>query len=160
MPARLLFLSMFAMLAACGSEIGDSCLLNSDCDPNQTRTCDLTQPEGYCTVIGCDHDTCPDESVCVSFFVGGFTNRTCDPTTEDLSTDDCTFEEVCSLTEQCVPRSAETRYCMRKCGGSGDCRDGYECRDNDLMISHGGQPVLPPDERPTGDLQAFCALAP
>jgi hypothetical protein len=159
------FRSIFAVLAialgACGSEIGDSCLLNSDCDPTGQRICDQTQNDGFCTILGCDFDTCPEEAVCVRFFVGGFTDVVCDPATEDLpnsdGTDDCSFEELCTLAGRCVPRSAESRYCMRKCG---DCRDGYECRDRELMIEHGGEPVLPPDERHGDDPQPFCAEAP
>lgn len=150
--------------AACSSEIGDSCLVGTDCSPNGDRTCDLSQDDGYCTVLGCDYNTCPDEAVCVRFFVGQFTNKTCDPATEDLpssdATDDCSFEELCTIAGRCVPRSAETRFCMRKCGDSGDCRDRYECRDEQLMIEHGGEPVLPPGERPGDDLQRFCAQAP
>jgi hypothetical protein len=165
MSARLIFLSIFAVFAAaCGHEIGDSCILSSDCDPNGQRICDGSQPDGYCTVIGCDYNTCPDEAVCVRFFVGDFTNKPCDAATEDLpnsdATDDCNPEELCTVANQCVPRSAEQRYCMKKCSGDGDCRDRYECRDEALMIEHGGETVLPPGERPTPDLQPFCATAP
>lgn len=152
------------LLAACGQEIGDSCSISADCSPTGDRVCDLTQDDGYCTVVGCDYDTCPDEAVCVRFFVGQFANKPCDPRTEDApasdATDDCSLDELCSLKGQCVPRSAETRYCMRKCGGSGDCRDQYECRDEELMRAHGGEPVLAPGERFTDDIQAFCAQAP
>jgi hypothetical protein len=168
MPARFVFLSIFTMFAmantACGSEIGDSCIVSADCDPSGTRFCDNTSEDGYCTVIGCDYNTCPDEAVCVRFFVGSFGNQTCDPVTEDapssVNTDDCTLDEICTLAGHCVPHSAETRYCMRKCGGEGDCRDGYECRTEELMVEHGGEPVLAPGERPDGDPQRFCASAP
>jgi hypothetical protein len=164
MLLRAAILSVCALLAACGTEIGDSCLSSQDCSPNGDRVCDVAQVDGYCTIAGCDYDTCPEEAVCVRFFVGQFDNRPCDPVTEDLQnsdeTDDCTFDEMCTLAGQCVPRSAELRYCMRRCGGDGDCRDAYECRDNALMIEHGGEPVLPPGQRPDGDLQRFCAQAP
>jgi len=165
MLARAVVLGICATLAAaCGSEIGDSCLTSSDCDPNGTRLCDTAQIDGYCTVLGCDYDTCPEESVCVRFFTGTFENKACDPSTEDLpssaGTDDCTLDELCTLKGLCVPRNAEIRYCMRTCDGGGDCRDGYECRNEDLMVEHGGEPVLPPGERPAGDLQSFCAMAP
>jgi hypothetical protein len=49
---------------------------------------------------------------------------------------------------------------MRTCEDSGDCRDGYECRNEELMRQHGGEPVPPPGERLASDLQAFCAEAP
>jgi hypothetical protein len=165
MFARFVFLSIFAAFAAaCGSEIGDSCFAAADCDPNGLRTCDITSPGGYCTVVGCDFDTCPDEAVCVRFFVGSFENEVCDPATEDVpssdGTDDCTLDEVCTIAGHCVPHAAEARYCMRKCGDDGDCRDGYECRTEELMIDHGGEPVLAPGERPDGDPQRFCAVQP
>jgi hypothetical protein len=151
-------------LGACGAEIGDSCFSSIDCSTTGDRICDTTQEDGYCTVLGCDYDTCPEESVCVRFVVGSFENVACDPLTEDLeasnATDDCSLNELCTLAGTCVPRSAEIRYCMRTCGDGGDCRDGYECRGRDLMLTHGGEPVLAPGERPSGELQAFCAAAP
>jgi hypothetical protein len=152
------------LAAGCGSEIGDSCVVGTDCSPQGDRFCDTSQHSGYCTVVGCDYDTCPDEAVCVRFFVGELSNKVCDPATEDLpssaGTDDCSVDELCTLRGRCVPRSAEARYCMRKCDGAGDCRTRYECRDRALMEAHGGEPVLPPGERPVGELQAFCAQAP
>jgi hypothetical protein len=152
-------------LGACGKEIGDACSLSSDCDPNGGRLCDPepSSPGGYCTVLGCDYSTCPDNSACIQFFTGNFTSSTCDPATEatDLK---CSFDEICAITKHCVPRSSEVRYCMRTCSSNGDCRDGYECRDYDKMVQHGGQPVLGPDrpvdEDHASSLPKFCAVAP
>ena len=123
MSVRALILCVFAGLAAagCGSEIGDSCLVSTDCDPSGERTCIEQSRDGYCTILGCDYDTCPDEAVCVRFFAGEFANKTCDPVTEDDGTDDCSLDELCTISGHCVPRSAEQRFCMRKCDG--DCRD-------------------------------------
>ena len=36
--------------------MGDSCQTSTDCDPNGNRVCDLSQPGGYCTILGCDRD--------------------------------------------------------------------------------------------------------
>lgn len=149
-----------AALPGCGSEIGDSCSFDTDCDPDLTRKCDTQSEGGYCTVVGCTHDSCPDGSVCVRFYVASFENRPCDFATEDLTTDACTVDEVCAFKGQCVPATAEIRYCMATCASNGDCRDAYECRDDELMRQHGGEPVPPPGERPTSDLQPFCAEAP
>jgi hypothetical protein len=146
--------------AGCGSEIGDACSLSSDCSNSGDRICDTLSEGGYCTVFGCDHDTCPEESECVRFFAGVATNLPCDPATEDVSTDDCSADELCSLTENCVPRSAEIRYCMRLCDTQDDCREGYECRTEDLMREHGGEPVPPPGESVLDNIAAFCAEAP
>jgi hypothetical protein len=153
-------LALLLLLFGCGKEIGDECINNIDCSPNNDRQCiDQGTNGGYCTIQGCDVDSCPDEAVCVRFFSGGFANKPCDPATEDRGTDDCSFDELCSLAGTCVARSSETRFCMRKCGSGGDCRDGYECRDEALMKAHGGEPV-PGSPLQSGKQQAFCAIAP
>lgn len=53
--------------AACSPHIGDNCNNSSDCSANGGRVCDIAQPGGYCTVLGCQADTCPDGAVCVEF---------------------------------------------------------------------------------------------
>lgn len=162
----LLVLALFA--AGCGKEIGDACIISTDCDPNGQRLCDTSQKEGYCTIQGCDFDTCPSEAECVRFFSGQFNNKLCNPATEDVSTDDCSLDELCNLEGHCVARSSESRFCMRKCSSNGDCRDGYECRkysqkDPDNMATfalHGGEPVLGPDETVDDSTPGFCATKP
>lgn len=160
MPARCLVVALALVVGACSSEIGDSCTLAQDCSPDGDRICDNFQPDGYCTVQGCDFDTCPGEAVCIKFFTGSFTNRTCEPSTEDIATDMCAVDEVCALEGHCVPRSAEIRFCMRTCDNTGDCRAGYECRDLQLMKDHGGEPVLAPGQALDLDPPRFCAAAP
>ena len=158
--SRLLLCSL-VLLAACGKEIGDECAGNLDCgDGTGARICDLSSPGGYCTEQGCDWDTCAEEAVCVRFYTASFQNKPCVIETEDVSTDDCSIDEACTLRGQCVPRSSEIRYCMRKCSSAGDCRTNYECRTEELMRVHGGEPVPKPGERLPDDLQAFCAAAP
>ena len=155
------YLVLVALLAAgCGKEIGDACIVSSDCSIDGTRVCDISQREGYCTIQGCDYSTCPGEAACIRFFMGSFANRLCNPTTENITTDDCTLDELCSLEGECVPRAAEARYCMKKCSSQSDCRDGYECRDLGLMISHGGEPVLAPGLAVDSSSPKFCAEAP
>jgi hypothetical protein len=146
--------------AGCGKEIGDECFVATDCATDGTRQCDTSSRQGYCTIQGCDFDTCPEEAVCVRFFTGNFANRNCDPATEDRGTDACSLDELCSLVGKCVPRSSEVRYCMRECGDDSDCRDGYECRDLGLMIEHGGEPVLAPGGLVTESNVKFCAQQP
>jgi hypothetical protein len=175
---RLFVLFALSVAAGCGQQIGDSCIVSTDCSIDGTRSCDITMRDGYCTILGCDYDTCPGEAACVRFFTGGFTNRACDTTTEDRGsapTNDCSLDELCSLEGECVPRSAESRFCMKKCDSNKDCRDGYECRDLTLMTTHGGEPVIapyapnpgdPPVETPDHyesrlqDAPKFCAMAP
>jgi hypothetical protein len=148
--------------AACGSEIGDECVVNSDCSPTGDRQCDNSSQSGYCTIQGCDFNTCPEEAACVRFFTGGFNNRACDFALEDRNPENnaCSPDELCALTNKCVPRSSEVRYCMRKCSSQDDCRDGYECRDLEAMREHGGEPVLAPGTL-LSDTTApkFCAVA-
>ncbi len=69
--------------AGCGSQIGDSCQTSTDCDPNGNRICDLSQPGGYCTVMGCDETTCPSEATCVRSFPVQFLSKPCNPFCED-----------------------------------------------------------------------------
>ena len=156
-----LLLLLVAGLEACGKEIGDSCSLSTDCSPNNDRLC-IDPPgtpnstwNGYCTIQGCDYSTCPEEAACVRFFTGSFSNKTCDracdlvygpqnllcpaPVPPQVQ---CSLDEHCAVDDKCVARSSEIRYCMRTCDSDGDCRDGYECRDLDKMISDGGEPVL------------------
>ncbi len=138
----------------CGKEIGDPCVIGSDCSPNGDRLCDVSQKEGYCTIEGCDFSTCPEEAACVRFFTGQFENKDC------ASTADCTFDELCNLNNKCVPRNSEVRFCMKQCDSDSDCRDGYECRDIAKMKAHGGEPVLEDGARPDENAPKFCAISP
>ena len=67
------------VIAGCQSEIGDGCGSSSDCALNASRICDTTQPGGYCTIQGCDPDTCPGNSLCVEwrFVPGRLSTRFC-----------------------------------------------------------------------------------
>jgi len=153
-------LIVLALLAVgCGKEIGDSCVVSSDCSPNGDRLCDTSSRGGYCTIQGCDFDTCPDEAACVRFFTGNFSNKVCNPTASHENSG-CSLDELCSLVGQCVPRSSEIRFCMKTCGDDGDCRDGYECRTLELMKAHGGEPVLAPGAIVDETSPKFCASAP
>ena len=153
------------LLAGCGKQIGDACIVSSDCDPNGQRLClDSNQKGGYCTIQGCDFDTCPDEAECVRFFSGQFDNRICDPMMAN-GENGCSLDELCNLEGHCVPRSSESRYCMKKCSSDGDCRDGYECRkfmaDNlETFSALGGEPVLAPGLFVDDSTPGFCAVKP
>ena len=54
-------------LTACAPALGDSCERNTECSVNGDRTCDRSQPGGYCTIPNCAANTCPDDGVCVRF---------------------------------------------------------------------------------------------
>lgn len=155
-----LSITLWAVLAAgCGKEIGDDCIVSSDCSPTGDRICVDPQVGGYCTIQGCDLGTCPEESVCVRFFTGSFANRPCNPVTEDSGTDDCSLDELCTVDGQCAPRSSEVRYCMLRCDSNDDCREELECRDLELMREHGGEPLLAPGMPVDNTSPKFCAAA-
>jgi len=124
--------------AACGHKIGDSCSVASDCSQDGTRVCDTFSPGGYCTVQNCDYGTCPEDSACIRFLPALENAPTCSAQA------DCAIDELCTIGGQCAPTSIEQRFCMATCGDNGDCRDAYECRNRDLMMRHGGEPVPDP----------------
>lgn len=163
MSFRLALVFTALAAAGCGKQIGDACVLSTDCDPNGTRECDSVEKSGYCTIQGCDYNTCPGDSECVRFFTGQFDNRPCVQATEDVGsngTNDCSPDELCDLDDHCAARSSEVRYCMATCASTGDCRDGYECRDLTLMKDHGGEPVLAPGSVVDDTSPKFCASVP
>jgi len=158
--AYLLTLLLIGLLApACGKKVGDSCATNIDCAQDGTRICDLSQPDGYCTVDGCDDSSCPSDSICVRFFDQKFPTGTCSSPPGTIG--ECQADELCvvcgpsaSEPEQpcCVPAASERRYCAATCGNNGDCRDGYVCRTSDTL----GSIALLPDPNASATAK-FCA---
>jgi hypothetical protein len=122
-------LLLLAPFAACGKKIGDACKATFDCNQaDTTRSCDISEPGGYCTVEGCDQSSCPEEAVCVSFYPRLFLDPS-DPSTKHCSaTMPCAPDEICLDEGVCASRLSEVRQCMLSCDDGGDCRDGYECR--------------------------------
>lgn len=148
-----------AVAGGCGAEIGDSCSSNVECSAMGDRICDTSQRDGYCTVEGCDMDSCPEEAVCIRFFPTAFLSVACDPHTEDAvdpsiePTDHCTGEEICLSGGYCALRTQERRFCMKTCGSDGDCRDGYECRKTGTR----GAEAVPDPDKPGIQQKRFCA---
>jgi hypothetical protein len=69
--STLLTLITLALAAAgCSPEIGDSCASSFNCSAQSSRSCDRTQPDGYCTISPCERGTCPEEATCVKFRPG------------------------------------------------------------------------------------------
>jgi hypothetical protein len=151
-----ILLALVALFAtACSHQVGDDCKTSVDCDPNGTRSCDLSQPGGYCTIAGCDGKSCPNEAVCIRYFPEMYLSKPCVPACEDLAcaaglTDDCAVDELCLDIGLCAKRSYEQRACARACGGNNDCRAGYECR----LAGTRGSMVLSNDPNATA---RFCA---
>ena len=157
--ATVLLVSGALLGSGCESQIGDSCSINVDCSPLGDRICDTTQLEGYCTIPGCDQDTCPDEAICVRFFPTAFLSQTCNPETEDAvvpsvqPTNNCRGDEICLSSGFCAQQTQESRFCMQKCEQDSDCRPGYECR---RTATRGAELLRDPDQ-PDLTQQRFCA---
>ncbi len=67
MTRSFILLLLGFVVGGCQPKIGDSCGGSRDCSPTGERQCDLAQPGGYCTILGCDPDTCPDNTICVEW---------------------------------------------------------------------------------------------
>jgi hypothetical protein len=110
-----------ALGGACSHEIGDSCKSSVDCDPNGTRSCDLSQHGGYCTVAGCDTTSCPSGSTCIRTFPEGFLAIAANITAPDQACEtnaDCkTMRTVC----------ASFGYCVQHCDPNTPCPSGQLC---------------------------------
>ncbi|MBV9949893.1 MAG: hypothetical protein JOZ69_23830 [Myxococcales bacterium] len=108
-------------LAGCTPAIGDKCSLSTDCSIQGTRFCDTSQTAGYCTVIGCTSNHCPDNAVCVEF---------------GATVPGCAYDDY-----QAPSRTGRS-MCMKACSSDSDCRtqDGYGCRDLS-RLPDGGPPL-------------------
>jgi hypothetical protein len=54
--------------AGCAPVVGDACETALDCPTPSQATCDLSVPDGYCLLPGCEVNAdCPADSVCVRF---------------------------------------------------------------------------------------------
>jgi len=150
---------------ACSHEIGDQCTTSVDCDPNGTRSCDLSQPNGYCTIAGCDQGSCPSSSACIRTFPTEFLEtppkgKDCDPACGGTDCPNpCLSDEVCvvkqdALSEDprhvCAKQTYEQRACAKTCSSNADCRGGYDCRKAGLL----GSMLLTTDPMAT---TSFCA---
>jgi hypothetical protein len=139
-------LAALGWLCACQPEIGDECSNASDCSVQEQRTCDTTYPGGYCTVLGCDADTCPEEASCVA------------------------FQSVLSVAPECASAQIRPRLqrtvCMKTCARDSDCRSGYQCVDLSRRNpwaatvvdrrASGKVCALPPPPEPAGE-SAVCS---
>jgi hypothetical protein len=105
------FLALMLACPACTPDIGDSCLVHSDCSQTGDRICEPNFPGGYCTIFNCEPGTCPSEANCVAFYSAPSSSS------ENLACGDPT------------DRRFQRAFCMKTCDGDGDCRSGYSCID-------------------------------
>lgn len=112
---------LFAAGIGCSMEIGDECTENVDCSTSGDRVCDITAPGGYCTVLDCEPDTCPEEAVCVAWGEGlserTFCMRHCG------SGDDCREGYTCFS-------PTDFGYCAANCAEDEECRRRYGCTED------------------------------
>jgi hypothetical protein len=108
--APLALATVLVSLSGCTPGIGDKCTLSTDCSVTGTLLCDSSQPNGYCTVLNCTDDSCPNSAVCVLF----------QPTVPG-----CPYDDYQS------PSRTSRSFCMAHCSRDSDCRqsEGYICRD-------------------------------
>jgi hypothetical protein len=157
------------LIGGCTRNVGDSCKTNVECQADGTRFCDTSAPEGYCTVDGCDVNTCPDEAVCIRFLTPLLDSpctvtpgmpvplgRADCPNADDRCVCDHATNGACgnmSPNGHCAPETTERRWCQYKCEENGDCRAGYECRSTGTL---GAEPV-PELTNLSGSPAKFCA---
>lgn len=181
LPAAIALIALGGTLTACGNQIGDSCRVNLDCSALGDRFCDVSAPGGYCTVEGCDNDSCPSGSVCIRFFQP-IPTKTCTPLTAST---DCDASERClcdfGATDpqgncppspdntsvplaHCAPESSERRWCQRRCTSDRNCRDDvdaqgnrlYECRQSGTQGSEPIPESITDAGVPVGTAVSFC----
>src|ERR1700712_731835 len=109
MSLRLFWvIPLSALTFGCTPKIGNTCTLSTDCSQLGDRLCDVTQPDGYCTIFNCEPDQCPD-SICVGF--------------------DPTLDPACKNADNGRWARFQRTFCMKPCDDDGDCRDAYQCVD-------------------------------
>jgi hypothetical protein len=108
--ASLALATALISLSGCTPGIGDKCSLSTDCSVTGTLVCDTSQPNGYCTVLNCTDDSCPNSAVCVMF---------------QATVPGCAYDDYQS------PSRTGRSFCMAHCSRDSDCRqsEGYTCRD-------------------------------
>lgn len=106
----LLGLGAVVVAQACTPEIGDKCIVSTDCSVQGDRLCDTSQPGGYCTQLNCRGNDCFDEGACVLF---------------NSAIPGCNYDDRAGGYGSRIARS----FCMAQCDNDGDCRPDYVCAD-------------------------------
>jgi hypothetical protein len=125
---RALFIVATAALG-CGHNIGDECQTNVDCLFDGTRFCDTSPPDGkgYCTIEGCDWNTCPSEAVCIRFLTPVLDESCTLPLDKavPLGRSDCPHAD-----DRCVCDNAVNGVCQQ-----------VKDKDGNLVLDMNGNPV-------------------
>jgi hypothetical protein len=139
---RAVLLAVALSAIACSQQIGASCQTASDCNPNGGRICDISQPGGYCTILGCNETSCPSEATCIRYFPVQFLTKPCNPSCEDrlcqpalgggdggTSTSDAGLP-LCPAV--CPPESTQAQPDCCPNGPTNDCTADEVCLDEGL----------------------------
>ena len=111
-PFALLGTAALAVVVAqaCTPEIGDKCIVSTDCSVQGDRLCDTSQPGGYCTQLNCHGNDCADDGSCVLF---------------NSAVPGCSYDDRAGGYGSRIARS----FCEAVCTTDGDCRPDYVCAD-------------------------------
>jgi hypothetical protein len=90
----------------CTPQVGDSCQLSTDCGTTGNLVCDTSQFEGYCTLLDCVPEQCPNDAACVLFNAS---------------------EPGCGYDDRTQGSPLSQQLCMKTCSSNSDCRLGYVC---------------------------------
>jgi hypothetical protein len=120
---------------ACTPHIGGSCSLNTDCSIDNSKQCDNSQPNGYCTVFNCAPNACPDNAVCVEL---------------QANVPGCPYDDYAS------PSRSGRSLCLKACNQDSDCRqsEGYACKSMMQLGLSGVQGVILDDNQS----QSVCVV--
>jgi len=99
-----------AGVEGCTPEIGDKCILSTDCSTRGDRLCDTSQVGGYCTQFNCRKNSCPNDAHCILF---------------NASIPGCGYDDRAGGFGSRIARS----FCVAHCETDSDCRSGYMCAD-------------------------------
>jgi hypothetical protein len=111
---RYVRLALAALLASilmvfgvgCTPAVGDACQLSTDCGSTGNLVCDTSQFDGYCTMLDCVPNECPNNAACVLF---------------NTNVPGCGYND-----RQQGSRISE-QFCEAVCTSDSDCRVGYVC---------------------------------
>jgi hypothetical protein len=143
--AEKLGIALVWLLAAagCKPKIGDKCSTSTDCSQTGDRLCDISEPNGYCTIYNCEPKgsnaatSCPDEAACIAF------------------ASDPSSVPGCQSALGATPY--QRTFCLKRCDNGRDCRDGYTCEDPEADARFGAVDV---DGRVKVCMVAFSAKEP
>jgi len=112
--SAILFALLYLSLISCAPAIGDTCEGDANCNLQDRSFCDLSIPDGYCTLDNCNPGSCPDDAVCVAF------DETTTFCLEACASDDDCRRRSASSDLSCIDDGVHDPYCYRPQATSGE----------------------------------------